>query len=81
MLDEWREASNQFFPWRRVFFQSHPRAWPVVQITKTTRRHVDNLWILGGEIIRDLNYTPSLREVTASDFSARQFNAGAKGSG
>ncbi len=29
------------------------------------RRHVDNLWILGGEIIRDLNYTPSLRKVAA----------------
>jgi hypothetical protein len=30
---------------------------------KTIRRHVDNLWMLGGEIIRDLNYTPSLRKV------------------
>ena len=28
---------------------------------KTMRRHVDNLWLLGGEIIRDLNQTPSLR--------------------
>jgi hypothetical protein len=33
--------------------------------SKTIGRHVDNLWILGGEIIRDLNYTPSLRKVTA----------------
>jgi hypothetical protein len=33
--------------------------------SKTVRRHVDNLWILGGEIIRDLNYTPSLRRVAA----------------
>src|SRR5882724_7808863 len=32
MLDEWPEANNQFFTWRQVFFQSHPRAWPVVQI-------------------------------------------------
>ena len=30
---------------------------------KTMRKHVDNLWILGGEIIRDLNETPSLRKV------------------
>jgi len=30
---------------------------------KTMRQHVDNLWILGGEIIRDLNETPSLRKV------------------
>jgi hypothetical protein len=34
--------------------------------SKTIRRHVDNLWILGGEIIRDLNYTPSLGKVAAT---------------
>jgi hypothetical protein len=28
---------------------------------KTIRKHIDNLWILGGEIIRDLNENPSLR--------------------
>jgi hypothetical protein len=32
---------------------------------KTIRRHVANLWLLGGEIIRDLNYDPSLRKKTA----------------
>ena len=32
---------------------------------KTLRQHVDNLWMLGGEIIRDLNETPSLRKVPA----------------
>src|ERR1700737_894038 len=32
---------------------------------KTIRRHVDNLWLLGGEIIRDLNYDPSLRKMAA----------------
>src|SRR5579859_1603651 len=32
---------------------------------KTIRKHVDNLWLLGGEIIRDLNDDPSLRKVTA----------------
>jgi hypothetical protein len=30
---------------------------------KTIRKHIDNLWVLGGEIIRDLNETPSLRKV------------------
>ncbi|MGO9273514.1 MAG: hypothetical protein ACLQOO_25305 [Terriglobia bacterium] len=34
---------------------------------KTIRKHVDNLWILGGEIIRDLNQTPSLRKVPVED--------------
>ena len=32
---------------------------------KTIRKHVDNLWLLGGEIIRDLNDDPALRNVTA----------------
>jgi hypothetical protein len=32
---------------------------------RSIRRHVDNLWLLGGEIIRDLNYNPSLRKKTA----------------
>jgi hypothetical protein len=29
---------------------------------KTIQKHVDNLWALGGEIIRDLNETPALRK-------------------
>ena len=33
-------------------------------LAKTTiRQHVDNLWVLGGELIRDLHETPSLRKV------------------
>jgi hypothetical protein len=28
---------------------------------KTIQKHVDNLWALGGEIIRDLHEPPSLR--------------------
>lgn len=32
---------------------------------KTIRRHVDNLWRLGGEIIRHLNYDPFLRKLAA----------------
>jgi len=30
---------------------------------KTIRKHVDNLWLLGGEMIRDLHEDPSLRKV------------------
>ena len=29
---------------------------------KTIQKHVDHLWVLGGEIIRDLHETPSLRK-------------------
>jgi hypothetical protein len=32
---------------------------------KTIQRHVDNLWLLGGEIIRDVNEDRSLRKVPA----------------
>jgi hypothetical protein len=32
---------------------------------KTIQRHVDNIWLLGGEIIRDLNEDPSLRKLAA----------------
>jgi hypothetical protein len=32
---------------------------------KTIRQHVDNLWMLGGEIIRDLNNDQSLRKMAA----------------
>jgi hypothetical protein len=32
---------------------------------RTIQTHVDNLWILGGEIIRDLNEDSSLRKVAA----------------
>src|SRR5271169_3704626 len=32
---------------------------------KTILKHVDNLWLLGGAIIRDLNDDPRLRKVAA----------------
>jgi hypothetical protein len=33
----------------------------------TLRKHVNNLWVLGGEIIRRLNDSPSLRKVPIGD--------------
>jgi hypothetical protein len=30
--------------------------------SKTLRRHLDNLWVIGGEIIRKVNEYPSLRQ-------------------
>jgi hypothetical protein len=29
---------------------------------KTIQKHVDNMWVLGGEFITELHYTPSLRK-------------------
>jgi hypothetical protein len=34
---------------------------------KTIQKHVDNVWALGGEIIRNLNETPSLRRKGIED--------------
>lgn len=34
---------------------------------KTLRKHVDNLWLLGGELIRNLHETPSLRKRPITD--------------
>jgi len=30
--------------------------------SRTLRRHLDNLWLIGGEIIRQLDYGPALRD-------------------
>jgi hypothetical protein len=37
---------------------------------KTIQKHVDNLWALGGELIRDLNENPSLRRKTIEQILA-----------
>lgn len=34
---------------------------------KTVQKHIDNLWLLGGEIIRDLQETPKLRKTPVND--------------
>ena len=34
---------------------------------KTIQNHVDNLWLLGGEIIRDVNEEPRLRKRPAAE--------------
>jgi hypothetical protein len=31
---------------------------------KTIRRHLDNLWVIGGEIIREVNHQPKLSKKT-----------------
>ena len=32
---------------------------------RTIQNHVDNMWLLGGEIIRDVNQDPTLRKIAA----------------
>jgi len=39
---------------------------------KTIRKHVDNMWLLGGEIVRDLNEEPSLRTQSAEQLVRKE---------
>ena len=41
---------------------------------KTIRKHVDNLWALGGEIIRDLHEDPSLRRKNIEEILANRLD-------
>ena len=43
----------------------------------TIRRHVDSLWLLGGEIIRHLHDDPSLRKLPAERLVRNAIDAGA----
>src|ERR1700720_723692 len=64
-LDQWPRSwmgIEQDLPPFRRFIQ--PLALSSLS-PKTIRNHVDNLWSLGGEIIRDLHYDKTLRKLPA----------------
>ena len=73
-LDEWSRSWMGFEkdlpPGERMVAYFRPFLEHLVRLDlsrKTIRKHADNLWILGGEIIRDLNETPSLRKVPVEE--------------
>ena len=43
---------------------------------KTIQKHVDNMWVLGGEFITELNYTPSLRKAPVAKVLADMIKDG-----
>jgi hypothetical protein len=43
---------------------------------KTIQKHVDNIWVLGGEFITELNYTPSLRKAPVEKVLADMIKEG-----
>jgi hypothetical protein len=43
---------------------------------KTIQKHVDNMWVLGGELITELNYTPSLRKAPVEKVLADMISSG-----
>ncbi|SRR6266403_3294887 len=61
-LEKDLRPGEELLPQLRLFIEH--LAWSGLS-PKTIRRHVDNLWLLGGEIIRDLHYDPSLRKLSA----------------
>jgi hypothetical protein len=55
-------------PRRRLvaYFNALPRSPLRVRPSKRTiQNHVDNMWLLGGEVIRDVNEEPHLRKRSA----------------
>lgn len=42
----------------------------------TVRRHVDNLWALGGELVRRLNYDDELRDTPAANALDEEISMG-----
>jgi hypothetical protein len=45
---------------------------------KTIPKHVDNIWVLGGEFITELNYTPSLRKASVEKVLADMIKDGGR---
>src|SRR6266567_3245777 len=43
---------------------------------RTIQNHVDNMWLLGGEIIRDVNENPALRKVTVETVRCPAWSSG-----
>ena len=62
---DWKKTCRQGKNW--LLASGHSSSiWPhPVFLRRLFADTSDNLWILGGEIIRDLNYTPSLRKAAA----------------
>jgi len=64
----WRGLEKDLPPGEQLLAHLRPFLQHLVSSSlspNTIRRHVDNLWLLGGELIRDLHYDPSLRKVAA----------------
>jgi hypothetical protein len=55
-IRDWKLAFNRFL----ILFGDR-----VPLPKKTIQNHVDNIWLLGGEIIRDVNEEPRLRKSSA----------------
>jgi len=66
--ERWMGEEDDLPPGRRLVEYFIPFLLQLVESglsKKTIQNHVDNMWLLGGEIIRDVNEQPRLRKVAA----------------
>jgi len=66
---EGRAAGRRTGRLPRAFYRASGLIQP---LAKDYPRHLDNLWLLGGEIIRDLDYDPSPRRLPADRLLGRE---------
>jgi len=62
----WMESAVDILPGEQLVVCFRPFIDHLIQLQLsrgTICKHVDNLWVLGGEIIRDLNETRKLRKI------------------
>jgi hypothetical protein len=66
--ERWMGEEKDLPPGRRLVLYFMPFLLHLVESglsKRTIQNHVDNMWLLGGEIIRDVNQDPPLRKVAA----------------
>ncbi len=64
----WAGLDEDKAPGKRLLAELRPFIMYLIEealSAKTLRRHLDNLWAIGGEIVREFNDEPSLRRRSA----------------
>ncbi len=66
--DSWAGLEEDKAPGRRLLAELRPFITYLIDeglSAKTVRRHLDNLWAIGGEVVRRFNHEPELRHASA----------------
>lgn len=66
--DSWAGLEEDKAPGRRLLAELRPFIPYLIGeglSAKTVRRHLDNLWAIGGEVVRRFNHQPELRHASA----------------
>ena len=71
--ERWMGEEKDLPPGRRLVVYFMPFLLHLIESglsKRTIQNHVDNMWLLGGEIIRDVNEEPRLRRAPRNNLSA-----------